>query len=213
MPLLQPSHMLSLQMSASPPCRAPAVCFAQDILTFQARTKCRHNIGDAQQPELKEPGISLIPVNHPQVLTGNQHCPPNNPQRLQTAPYHTTHIVRICKREMNETADPCLEIRRGKQRRGSKRCISRSNAWRPLIGSNSSTLLQTKLGVSWRGSVSTGTILTSKVKSYPREITPQRESAAADANRTSAGEPNTGPSLTPPCVCALCAHSLACPAI
>lgn len=55
-----------------------------------------------------------------------------------TAPYHIVEIqleyllnpgLYI---KMKETTDSCLEIRRGKQRRGSKRCISRSNAWRPF---------------------------------------------------------------------------------
>lgn len=55
-----------------------------------------------------------------------------------TAPYHIVEIQLECLLnpglyiKMKETTDSCLEIRRGKQRRGSKRCISRSNAWRPF---------------------------------------------------------------------------------
>lgn len=52
--------------------------------------------------------------------------------------------------------------------------------------------------VSWRGSVSAGKILTSKIKLYPQPNNASKwnsSAAAAGVNRTSAGEPSAGPSL------------------
>lgn len=104
---------------------------------------------------------------------------------------------------MEATADPYLEIRRGKRRRGSKRCKSRSSAWLSFNHVPADQLSCRGSLVSWRcGSASTGETLTSKAKSYPREITPQSEGSSAvaaaaaaavaaetaDGNRASAGE-------------------------
>lgn len=142
-------------MRASPPCRAPAVHFdmssTHETQTQNPRCATARTQRGWHKPEPGEP---------PQVAPNRQstHCPPKqSPKTPNCATPHNTDtvtpikIAQICQREMNETAGPCLEIRRGKQRRGSKRCISRSNAWRPSIRSNSSSRrnlgLLTRVGV------------------------------------------------------------------
>lgn len=183
-------------MSASPALCALAVCFTQGILTFQARMKHRYNFPDEQQWDLKDPRINTSLVNRHNQSALPQTIPKDFKLR------HTTLLFTSCNpatknhsnisNERNERVDPCLEIRRGKRRRGSKRCKPRSNAWRPLVRSNSS---RRETWYPGEGPVSNRLFLDlgDKELSSGNDVSKWSSSAAAaaadDANRTSAEEP------------------------
>lgn len=149
----------------------------------------------------------------PQTLSNNQYSKKTIPKHSKL--HSITSSLSACrshsalsKVKWMQLQIPYLEIRRGKRRRGSKRCKSRSSAWLSFNHVPADQLSCRGSLVSWRcGSASTGETLTSKAKSYPREITPQSEGSSAaaaaaaeraDGNRASAGEAkkNTGLCLT-----------------